>query len=309
MRAEETNPLWWLVLTIVLLVGLMALSTALLWLYGMGYGMMGWGWGWGVLMMIVPALLLVLFLLAVLSVLAPRAATAPFVPPPTSSAVEVLNVRYARGEISREEYLRMRADLEGMAPLGRDEMERRLALFAILAVGVLVASVAALGYGGLAPSAALAQVMIVNYSFRPSSITVQAGTTVLWVNMDFVEHTVSFGTHENPTGVESPLLGHMGSFSYTFTEPGVYEYHCDPHPYMRGSVTVASQEAPSESAKENRFLQPHPVTGWHKPGGFRPVSTGLARSPARVTNESNRGPRRRVIYRRRHIDADIPAER
>ena len=43
---------------------------------------------------------------------------------------------------------------------------------------------------------------------------------------------------ENPAGIESPLLGHMGSFSYTFPEAGTYVYHCDPHPYMTGSVTV-----------------------------------------------------------------------
>ncbi|MCP8315647.1 MAG: hypothetical protein H3Z51_02130, partial [archaeon] len=28
------------------------------------------------------------------------------------------------------------------------------------------------------------------------------------------------------------------SFSYTFTEPGVYVYHCDPHPYMVGTIIV-----------------------------------------------------------------------
>lgn len=117
-------------------------------------------------------------------------------------------------------------------------MERKLAVFALFAVGVFVAGMVALAYRGSTPGGTFVQVAIMNYSFSPSSLAVKAGTTVRWVNMDFVEHTVSFGTHDNPTGVESPLLGHMGSFGYTFTEPGTYEYHCDPHPYMTGSVIV-----------------------------------------------------------------------
>ena len=119
-------------------------------------------------------------------------------------------------------------------------MERKLALFAVFAVGVFVAGMVALAYRASTPAGTFAQVAIRNYAFSPSSLTVRVGTTVRWVNMDVVEHTVSFGTHDNPTGVESPLLGHMGAFTYAFTEPGTYEYHCDPHPYMMGSVTVIS---------------------------------------------------------------------
>lgn len=115
MDGRERNRLWWLVLTVVLVVGLMALVAALASPWGTGYGMMGWGWGWGVLMMAVPLVLLVLILLVALGALAPRPAAPAYFPPVSSppSAREILNARYARGEISREEYLRARADLEG----------------------------------------------------------------------------------------------------------------------------------------------------------------------------------------------------
>ena len=112
MEAKGMNRLWWRVLTIVLVVGLMALIAAVASPWGTGYGMMGWGWG--VLMMVVPLALLVLILLVTLGV-APRTTAPVYLPPvsPPSSATEILDARSARGEISREEYLRPRADLEG----------------------------------------------------------------------------------------------------------------------------------------------------------------------------------------------------
>ena len=114
-EANEMNRSWWLVLTIVLVVGLMAFIAALASPWGTGYGMMGWGWGWGVLMMAVPVVVLVLILPVALGAFSPRTAALAYLAPvsPPSSATEILDARYARGEISREEYLRVRADLEG----------------------------------------------------------------------------------------------------------------------------------------------------------------------------------------------------
>jgi plastocyanin len=28
------------------------------------------------------------------------------------------------------------------------------------------------------------------------------------------------------------------TFSFTFTDPGVYWYFCRPHPFMRGTITI-----------------------------------------------------------------------
>lgn len=82
-------------------------------------------------------------------------------------------------------------------------------------------------------------VAIVNYAYAPQNITISAGTAVTWVNMDHVMHTVSFGEHgDEHEGIDSGPMNHMDSWSYTFSEPGVYEYHCDPHPYMTGTVIV-----------------------------------------------------------------------
>jgi amicyanin len=115
----------------------------------------------------------------------------------------------------------------------------RFAWFAAFSVAVLVLGVGALVARAPPTGAADAQVVIVDYAFRPANIRVKAGTTVHWVNMDGVDHTVSFGVHGDHAGaVDSGMMGHMGTFAYTFADPGTYEYHCNPHPYMTGTVVV-----------------------------------------------------------------------
>ncbi|HEV2137712.1 MAG TPA: plastocyanin/azurin family copper-binding protein [Nitrososphaerales archaeon] len=76
-------------------------------------------------------------------------------------------------------------------------------------------------------------------AFHPSSITIPKGTTIIWFNMDFVQHTVTSGTEQAPTGLfDSRLLSHMQSFAYTFNTQGNYSYFCDLHPDMIGTVLV-----------------------------------------------------------------------
>lgn len=114
----------------------------------------------------------------------------------------------------------------------------KLAAFGVLAVLILGIGVGALIYRG-STSPTQVQVSISNYAFNPSNVTVNAGTVVRWTNFDHVGHTVTFGGHDTMGGgMDSGLMGHMGAFSATFSEAGVYEYHCDPHPSMTGVVVV-----------------------------------------------------------------------
>jgi len=118
MDAKETNPLSWIAFSVVLVVGVVLLVAALAAPYGAGWGMMGWGMGWGAIFMVVPLLVLILVVILALGASRPREPVPRYAPPPSSAgtALETLNARYARGEISREEYLRIRADLEGRTP-------------------------------------------------------------------------------------------------------------------------------------------------------------------------------------------------
>ncbi len=87
--------------------------------------------------------------------------------------------------------------------------------------------------------AAANTVVISNYSFNPQTLKVAVGTTVTWINMDSVAHSLQSGTPGAPTGVfGSGLLNHMQSFSYTFNTAGTYTYYCGPHPYMTGTIVV-----------------------------------------------------------------------
>jgi plastocyanin len=90
-----------------------------------------------------------------------------------------------------------------------------------------------------------AEVTLVNTAFNPPQIEVEAGTTVTWINADTTAHTVTAGTRDAPTGLfDSGNLDPGGTFSFTFTEPGTYDYFCTPHDGMDGTVVV-TESSPS----------------------------------------------------------------
>jgi len=88
-----------------------------------------------------------------------------------------------------------------------------------------------------APAAATSQsIMIMNYAFSPSSLTVAPGTTVTWTNMDTAPHTVTVTS--GPVKFNSPNLQKGDTYSFTFTAAGTYKYYCAVHPDMTAAVTV-----------------------------------------------------------------------
>lgn len=74
---------------------------------GMGWGWMGWGWIFGVLIMVGVVVLIVLAVRALgggVSSRPPAPGPTGVAPPDPGRAREVLDERYARGELSTEEY-------------------------------------------------------------------------------------------------------------------------------------------------------------------------------------------------------------
>jgi manganese oxidase len=72
--------------------------------------------------------------------------------------------------------------------------------------------------------------------FLPSTVIVVMGknNTITWTNEDYAIHTVTSNTALFDSGNVSPQT----SFTFTFSSPGTYHYHCSYHPWMTGTVIV-----------------------------------------------------------------------
>lgn len=78
------------------------------------------------------------------------------------------------------------------------------------------------------------EIEIEDFKYNPSTITISKGTTIVWKQRDSTKHTV---TSDNNL-FDSGLLSKDETWSYTFNEAGVFEYHCKPHTYMKGKIIV-----------------------------------------------------------------------
>ena len=116
--------------------------------------------------------------------------------------------------------------------------------FSFIFVAVLVVYFASTVYviGTAPPAPGGAVVFIsetpVSWNYTPQSIRVVLGVnaTVTWVSRSIAYDTVTARGGEFSSGAIPP----GGTFSYTFTEPGSYEYFCQFHPWMTGTVVVAA---------------------------------------------------------------------
>ena len=104
-----------------------------------------------------------------------------------------------------------------------------------LVLGLLGLAVLGFAAGWLpasAGAAAEAKSLIKDFSFAP--LTIEAGTTVTWVNADDEPHTIA-----SETGLfRSGGLDTNESFSYKFDKPGTYRIYCTIHPRMVATITV-----------------------------------------------------------------------
>jgi plastocyanin len=85
-----------------------------------------------------------------------------------------------------------------------------------------------------APAGKVVEVKVDNFSFSPQTITIAAGTTVIWTNRDDIPHTVV----SDDKVFKSKVLDTDEKFSYTFDKAGDFPYFCSVHPKMTGKVIV-----------------------------------------------------------------------
>ena len=108
------------------------------------------------------------------------------------------------------------------------------ALSMLAGLALVLALVGMLGVSREARAQSDTTVTIADFAFSPNAITVQAGSTVTWVNNDSVPHTATGDNGEFDTGSIAP----GGSASITFDTAGTFAYHCTIHPNMTASITV-----------------------------------------------------------------------
>lgn len=89
-----------------------------------------------------------------------------------------------------------------------------------------------------AQSASDSLVTIKNFMFSPMTITIKAGTTITWKNLDAQPHTIVDDKGIDTGFFHSYDLDQNETFSYKFDKPGVYKVFCGIHPYMKETITV-----------------------------------------------------------------------
>lgn len=73
-----------------------------------------------------------------------------------------------------------------------------------------------------------------NFAFSPATVTVAPGGSVTWTNDDPIPHTVTADNGKWTSG----NLEQGKTYTHKFSAAGTYAYHCDIHPYMKGTVIV-----------------------------------------------------------------------
>ena len=77
-------------------------------------------------------------------------------------------------------------------------------------------------------------VSIQNFRYSPSSLTISAGDTVSFTNLDNAPHTATSSDANLDTGT----IARNQSADLTFATAGTYTYICSFHRSMRGTIIV-----------------------------------------------------------------------
>ena len=82
----------------------------------------------------------------------------------------------------------------------------------------------------------IAEISIEKYQFTPAEIEIKVGDSIKWTNH---EKRTSHSIYFSAEGLaESERLFPGESWERKFLKPGIYPYHCGPHPEMQGVIHV-----------------------------------------------------------------------
>ncbi len=86
-----------------------------------------------------------------------------------------------------------------------------------------------------AAAADATMVDIKDFMYVPASIEVPVGATVTWTNSDAAPHTA---TAQDREALQSGTLNQGDAYSQTFDQPGTFDYFCEFHANMKGTIDV-----------------------------------------------------------------------
>ena len=109
--------------------------------------------------------------------------------------------------------------------------------------------------------------------FNPEDLTINVEDTVTWTNNDGMGHTAT--STDGPASFDSGNIAAGATWSFTFTEAGTYNYKCDYHSSMTGTVIVEADE------EEEEDVPPRTDSDW-----FTWTMNGTHHSVLAITNES-----------------------
>lgn len=79
------------------------------------------------------------------------------------------------------------------------------------------------------------EIQIKDFAFSTKELKIKKGDSVTWTNIDAIGHTVTSDSGEE---LNSKLLSRNENYKPTFNKAGIFNYHCVPHPYMKGTIIV-----------------------------------------------------------------------
>ena len=115
------------------------------------------------------------------------------------------------------------------------KVERR-AVTALAGAALLASCIASIPAGHTARAASHV-VTIVGFRYRPDTLRVAPGDTVVFRNSDQFAHTA---TSRTAGALETSLIAGGDSAKWVAADAGTIDYVCAFHPTMRGVITVAS---------------------------------------------------------------------
>ncbi len=104
----------------------------------------------------------------------------------------------------------------------------------LTAVGLVILGAMEVYLPSAAETLDTAKIVAKDFIFNPTPLTVRAGSTVTWINLDDEPHSVVSDTGAFKSGG----MDTNERFSFKFDKPGTYHFTCSIHPRMVGTVVV-----------------------------------------------------------------------